>query len=780
MQTARTGEASLADVIASVGKAGPGGREALAHGSIDLTNAVTGVGPVIGADFSITIPATTGTYTRDLQLSAAEIAAGAVFVLVPIVSGSPTTLTSQQFAVSVAIGTAAALLKRGNTGRRWYFAKITLDPTATKIRISATNTSGTPLVIREPRIGVGEPAEALTDARLAALDQLLLDQVNAAENIGGIATIVHSAGSGTAVLLSSTSAMVPAGNTDFLYVDADQLKPSDSYTLLFRVSRPVNGILVRPTTASGASAGTSATVRKLKDGWYIAQGATAALSTGGKAAYIQLRVTNTTVGTYLIQGDVTVDMLRLFRGTVSPPGMLTVPGAVAAVTDVIAARTTALESSVAVLDDWADPFFVLGTIDDRITYLNAIAKYVDGGNGSDGNAGTASAPYATWLMAYNNTSAGQVIGLRNGFSYDPAGTTGDRGVIGHGNALRRARFDTRIKLAGATWTVHDDPVWKTTVTFSEATEPGLAAPTFNPMLWNVDNGAADDIGTPMIPRYTDQATIAANVALVKADPNSFTIHKNGSTVANPNADTAGTQYDVYVHVPRGVDPNGMDLRVSNRNIMFTSGAGDMHSIETIGAHGKDHEHTGTTVAVAKTRFDMKVIHSGAHGSVGPFNSRGPYIVIGRGLGTPTEENTNHGRGKGYCINHYVTTDGSTRDLSHENLILSNGAYGLGGHGQTNIGYRNIAVRRITVDNCASGVQFEARPGVDKKFVVGLLTIDRATFTRVDQAFKPSGNMLVKGGSVVFAGNAEGYSLNDRVLTTFIDNTEVHEIRDLDL
>ena len=347
-------------------------------------------------------------------------------------------------------------------------------------------------------------------------------------------------------------------------------------------------------------------------------------------------------------------------------------------------------------------------------YASEIATAHISSSGSDGNSGAAWEPKLTSETATTAAAAGRGVLHKRGESHKrlgnssgPLPATGlEVGSYGFGDT--RASLDSRVPLSGLTWTDQGGGRWKTTVTTTQECVM-TGAGTDNSVHFKLFDCRASKIGTPL-KWYSSGASIAANQSSVAGDVDSFTVYRNGSTVADPRADTSAFVYDIEVNI--GGNPNGLDLRLTQRTGPINMTGGALRDTLVSGWGGKD---AITVAADGSGNFPILEntvwLYGTSHGPVGPRTLRGQnqFAIGARQPATIPTNLSVLNRSSGGACHMFTAVDHSASELLHTGVVYAgDSTQALYGHISANDGYLGIHFEgAVKAFNSTTAVKFDS-------------------------------------------------------------------------
>ncbi|MBI1179095.1 MAG: hypothetical protein GC201_00955 [Alphaproteobacteria bacterium] len=698
----------------------------------------------------------------DRALTADEIAAGAVWIEMEHPSGTLTACTVQQRSASAE--TVAPVTIPDITGRRYL--EIDLDGATTVLRITVTASSSG--VIGPPAVGTGKPVRVPVDPYYLAA--LLFDLAeDDGPEIGTLTTLGASSGT-VGTIVDTHTFTVPSGsiNNATFDVPSDVLS-TDSLTVLVKIDSVHNApraVQVAPVAVDGTVGTLTGVPRQFQSSQYLVTTISAAVG-GLDPSGVRVQVNTASGGNDgSAVEDVTIKAW-IYKSTALPK-IRTVPAVIQQsidavsddVDDVEATATAAAAAAEASAESQLSYEF-MSRIDARVFDLREAVKFVDKVTGSDStnDGATPLTPYATIDKAVAETVDGDIIALRGGqehFATIPAAALA-RSFVPYGYATVLPTIDSRRDLSGATWTAvaGTDNCWQTTVVGRDTTwNNGTSSDSWSYRLWFAGNVRGDwKVGG---------ANIAANIDNVDAEPGSYTVYQNGSTVQDPRSDTNATTYVWVVHMPDGSDPNGQDVRISDQQQAWRFADGVSRDIRLIGGSRKDFAGSNGYVTDFPVFDGAERIDFSQHGHVGPCTVRRTYYA--KGWPQPgTVPGDQYGRCEGGALNLYSGTDHTDRDVEIDTVDLHNCTSGLYGHGSGNYLYNDVTVQKLKGSNLSTAVQFDPRNGTTYEAVIaGLLTIEDVDVEDVDNLISGGGVSVINGGNVAFSEN--GYDSSQTLVT----------------
>lgn len=442
-----------------------------------------------------------------------------------------------------------------------------------------------------------------------------------------------------------------------------------------------------------------------------------------------------------------------------------------------------LESASGVVLDTIDPV----TADSMAEYLATYAAgsvFVDKAAGDNADTGGINDPYQTLIYAYTNTTEGLPIYAKRAQTHalpkanqqwgNSSGSGVERPFRAYGSGVYPL-LDARNDLSGLTWTSLSGNAWQTTVTFQDTPAlNGLGDSNTKFALWLDDETGAQ--GGTLLTWKVGGADATANETEVIANAGSWAIAV-GSEGDIRTIGGTHTTATITVHLPDSSDPNGADLRLSDRNDIAIFYGGTHGDVALIGGSSKDSWHSYGLGGVIPTFENITVIGAPTHAGVGPKNITGTFTAVGQpSPGTINGDNWGFTDGAGLHL--YTAVDYTTQNISIGSFDVSDFKNGLYAHGSANNGYNKITVtNRSTIDNCLTAIKFDAGATVGTGFLSdGLYLNGGVDITTGYTAFSISDepNWYINGGS--FTASASQFA-NRATLFDFTGSGNTVTVKD---
>lgn len=376
------------------------------------------------------------------------------------------------------------------------------------------------------------------------------------------------------------------------------------------------------------------------------------------------------------------------------------------------------------------------------------SNYFVSTKGSDNNDGlSADQPFLTFEKAIDIATPNSTVEFGEGnypifYNADVKTNVYDR--LNLNTVSGQAILDSRA-LINEPWTLVSGTTWKTDIVHRTPTvNGGTDSNTNNYSLW--EDGEVLDWISPK------DSTVSENIDLVEATPNSFTVHRNDSSISDPRFDTDDVDYTYYVNLADGANPNNSTIKVSDLPSNGKFVGGKYSNLVLYGMSGKDNISTTISPEGEVPTFKNSWWKDTAgHGSVGPMNVEGTHKVSGRPfIGDPKYEQTGRGLSG---INLYTPTFYPKIDLVMENLDIQDVHNSLYGHGSGNQGYRSLDIGVFKAENSGTGLKFDPVDATSRKpFIVEDVTVEQVEFQDVDNAFSVDGDWTINGGSIELSGS----------------------------
>lgn len=349
--------------------------------------------------------------------------------------------------------------------------------------------------------------------------------------------------------------------------------------------------------------------------------------------------------------------------------------------------------------------------------LASIDYFVDATSGSNSNNGlTEATAFATIQAARAVASANDVIGVKRGQTHfiQPGETDQSnmlQSLVGYGTSPNPAIISAGQSLSGKTWTLYSGDVWTTQISLlSNHISGGTGSNTTYPLVRFGDNEFTWAVGG---------ADIAANLTALASLNGGFAINVNGDTNQDiRNATATSGPFDLYVRMPDGSDPNGVDLITMFAQNCYKFDCELLQDVELTDAFGKD-----TTGAIGGTLTNtprlrrVRVTRCGASGWVGAAEGWGLYLSASPRQGMPGAA---FGYSEGSGLNFFSPQDRMGVTLINRGVEAHNFGTGIYGHVSTagdvfahriefhdaiDAGWENCKIR-----NCNAGLQTDSMAG----------------------------------------------------------------------
>ena len=405
---------------------------------------------------------------------------------------------------------------------------------------------------------------------------------------------------------------------------------------------------------------------------------------------------------------------------------------------------------------------------------NLIDEYFVSAQGSDSNDGlSVEKPFSTVQKVINTVPPGSTVQFAPGvypyfYTEEVTKNIYDRLNI---NAISgQAILDSRATITEP-WTLVSGTTWKTDIVHRMPTaNNGTNSNTNIYSLWK---------GGELTKWISPQGnTISENVALVNETPNSFTVHKTGSSTADPRFDSDDIYYTYYVNLSDGSNPNDAQIRVADLSGNANFIGGTYSNLVFYGGARKDNIHTIISPEGEVPTFKNSWWKDTAgHGSVGPMNVEGIHKVTGRPfIGDPKYEQ----QGRSLSgINLYTQDYYPTTDLIMENLDIRDTNSCLYGHGSGNQGYRSLEVGVFKAQNCGTALKFDVVDSTSRKaFINDDVTVERVEFHDVDEAFSVDSNWTINSGFIKLSDSDTLANPNRSQLATFTGTEPTLTLKDV--
>ena len=391
----------------------------------------------------------------------------------------------------------------------------------------------------------------------------------------------------------------------------------------------------------------------------------------------------------------------------------------------------------------------------KLQLSSSAVFYVDSVVGSDSNDGlTPTSAKASLVAATALLSNGATLRIARGSRFFECWTGDSVSYIaveayGSGN---RPIIDGTKEITG-TWTA-DGSLWYNDVTLPEATTGSTADKASAWHIFVYDEAATGVYSrndTARMTRIISGVSIAANKTSVTSTANSFTLHKTGSTVADPRNDN-GTTFRVYIHARDGSNPNSNGRKVyitRQKTVAFLGYGWRISDIVFQRCGHKDMVNFGGASPVkADVIARCSFLDAGCHG-----------VLAGgaefRDCDAECAEDINDGNGGG-GFHQFRDTVGvlTSRGFKIFNCRAKNFVYGIYSHGldataehdtfdidgfiaedcvaaiAPGLTKRGIRARRISARNCNQVISYIVKEGVTIEDSEFFLTDFRASGGRV--------------------------------------------------
>ncbi|MFA6031822.1 MAG: hypothetical protein WC889_02845 [Myxococcota bacterium] len=611
----------------------------------------------------------------DRTLTAAEIAAGAVWIDFAELTGALATATvSERNGGGEVVAAAAIPLVAGRRQRYWT---VNASTTILRITVTASSTGS----FEAPAVGYGKPSSVPTDPYYTAA---MFDNIEATDSeiIAAISGPLTSPVGADGTIVDDLTFIAPAGTTNYAFFRLTQdVALTATLTVLIELTSATNGpraVTVTPISVKGAVGTAIPATRRYRNSKTLIVQLPAEYSTGVPVGGVRVEANAASGGTNIATSEQVTVKARVYS-SIALPHLRFVPAVIGTeIADRIAAATVAQEAVIEAtiqnrFAEFLNSTALTGVISGMIEQYSAIDIFVDPVLGNDGDAGTYAAPKATVTAALAIVeTTGGTIGLKRSVPDDPAthhfigdtiktfGYTAslttaspDVNLVAYGFGTERAVLDVRQNLSGLTWTLVSGKslTWETVATHRMATDDNDGTPidadSTHYRLW-LENTALEW-------KY-NEASLAAMETAVEGDPGSWGVNIVGQTTPDPRDGTVnGTQHRYIVHLPDGSDPNGKAVFIADRKTVADFYGGTHKDIATLGAHGKDNCHSnGAKYGVTGhfATFDsVEFREIPGHGMVGPVDEyRGVISAYGR-----APEGSGENKGMGGALHLYTGT-----------------------------------------------------------------------------------------------------------------------------
>lgn len=465
--------------------------------------------------------------------------------------------------------------------------------------------------------------------------------------------------------INKNTVSVPGGSENFVHmgldVGADELTPANN--ILIRVectgvprSLSANAARISDTFGVGAQQVLNLTG---EDGVYV--GVLMPDVAGVMADRIRIRVD--------ARDGVVVAKILIFRG-VFQPTQINVPRSTSREISEAIENRPETEAIRTMIDAAVNASIMrafggelgAGQIGDRLIDFGLATVFVDAELGDDANAGTAAAPMQTLNLAAAGLGPGDTIALRAGQYHmiegDIFGSSAAASptITAYGAGTYPV-LDARQQIGGLVWTSLGANAWVTNVTFRDPSpfNDGTIDKTSRHYRLFVDDEA--------LVWQTGGSSITLNNAIVNAVAGSWGLNIVGQSDPDPRlgADN-GVDHRVVIHMPDGSDPNGRNIKISDRQVIAQIFGAAIKRFSVVGGLTKDGFRATSTDAGTMALIDgYRHIGFAANGHAGLCNLSGHIEVEGRGIEDHALEAVDQAAGS--ALNLYTDDDHTTRTLT---------------------------------------------------------------------------------------------------------------------
>lgn len=413
----------------------------------------------------------------------------------------------------------------------------------------------------------------------------------------------------------------------------------------------------------------------------------------------------------------------------------------------------------------------------------AINWHVDAQSGSDGNAGSLSAPLRTLDRARELAAPRDVIGLMRGQTHfrtagSGLGDTVTQTVIGYGDSTLPATLSGGQVVPASSFSAVGGGVYKAVIRLPKPHTPGgsglSSTNTTYPFVRIAENYFEWIVDKPTLTDNLDRLTRSPGPA--------FVIAGTGSSVADIRNEPSGlASFDLYVRLAAGAAPNGNEIVAMAHANTYVWGGELLQDIAIRDAWSKDTTGSEPFQTGVPLLRRVESIGGGCHGWVGSCNVDG---FRARGVPRPGMFGFEQGRAAGGGLNLFSAWDRRGEAFELRGLDIQGFNAALYGHTSSEA---DFFARRITIKgtdqegfadfrvrNCEAAIKYDPGPKgstiaerTDIECEVDLVDIDRMIFTE-------SPLSMTVGGTVIFASISEnGQSL--AVLQTDRANVELAKL-----